>query len=400
MTGATWRLAVLMMLGVTPLALHAQGRTIPAEAFPRPTGPYAVGTLDTVWVDSSRAETLTKTPNDKRHVPVRIWYPAAATGQAPARYVQRPEEFGSPSPFAEVLHVTTHAVSGAPIAAGNTRYPVLLYNPGGGWNRFTATFQVEQLASLGYVVVSVDHLGFNQSSALANGYHFKGDTLGFPEPSNTDVRGDALASWDYLERVLFPIWVADAQFVLDRIGALQRDAASPLRGRLDLGRIGAFGWSFGGATSVDLLVRDARIKAAIDQDGQLFGLGRVKGSARPVMLMHSTDDPRKTVPESQHGILAELLATVEGWDEKFRSTSTHDVYDLRIAGTAHGHFSDLTLFFPQDSTALAPRRAHEIITAYTVAFFDQYLKGETSTLLKSEGAGFPEATLVRKSTKR
>jgi hypothetical protein len=49
-----------------------------------------------------------------------------------------------------VLHVTTHAVQGALIAAGNTRYPVLLYNPGGGWNRFTATFQVEQLASLGY----------------------------------------------------------------------------------------------------------------------------------------------------------------------------------------------------------------------------------------------------------
>ncbi|MBK8057201.1 MAG: hypothetical protein IPK33_04745 [Gemmatimonadetes bacterium] len=47
---------------------------------------------------------------------------------------------------------------------------------------------------------------------------------------------------------------------------------------------------------------------------------------------------------------------------------------------------DLTLFFPQDSTALAPRRAHEIITR-TPSPSSTSTSGETSTLLKSEGGG-------------
>lgn len=32
-----------------------------------------------------------------------------------------------------------------------------------------------------------------------------------------------------------------------------------------------FGHSFGGATSAQMLVKDARIKAAIDMDGGLYG---------------------------------------------------------------------------------------------------------------------------------
>lgn len=395
MKASMWLGAIWLVLRAGRAFGQAQQPPIPTDIFPKPTGHYAVGTLDTVWVDLRRAERLTKSPDDRRHVPVQIWYPAEATGKAPARYILRPEEFGPQSQFKPVLHVTTHAVLGAPVSRKGSNYPVLLYNHGGGWSRFTATFEVEQLASLGYVVVSVDHLGFDQSVSLANGYTFKGDTLGFPTPTNTDKRADALASWDYLEQVLFPMWVADAQFVLDRIERLDRDAASPLKGKLDLDRIGAFGWSFGGATAVDLLIRDPRVKAAIDQDGQLFGLGRVQGASRPVMLMHNTSDPTKEVPEADRGIVTELVRMVDGWDESFHSASTDEVYDVKIARTQHGNFSDLTLFFPRDTTLLEPRRAHDIISAYTVAFFDRYLRGKKSVLLEGPSDAFAEVMFER-----
>jgi predicted dienelactone hydrolase len=385
----------LIAAGVFAPGVRAQ--TIPADVFPKPVGRYAIGTLDTVWVDDARGEALTRDPSDKRHVPVRIWYPADSTTAPRAPYILRAEEFGTPSPFEKVRHVVTHSVVGAPVARGDARFPVLLYNHGGGWSRFTATFEIEHLVSLGYVVVGVDHLGFNQSKSLSNGYVFKGDTLGFPEPTNTDPKGDALRSWEYLERRLFPMWVADAQFVLDRIEGLDRNARSPLSGRLDLARIGAFGWSFGGATAVDLLIRDPRVKAAIDQDGQLFGKGRTDGASRPVMLMHSTEDPTRGVPADQHVFVHELVAKVRGWDEQFRTASTDDVYDVEIARTAHGNFSDLTLFFPRDTSTLQPAYAHAIITAYTVAFFDRYLNGRESKLLDGASADFPEVTLVRKA---
>lgn len=385
---------------VSTQLVHAQEQqtkapSIAAGIFDKPTGPYAVGTFDTVWVDVRRDEILTKSPNDKRNVPVRVWYPAKATAIPPAKYVLRPEEFGASSPFAPVLHVTTHSVLHAPPAAAHS-FPVLLYNHGGGWTRFTATFVIEQLVSLGYVVVSVDHLGFDQSHSLSNGYEFTGDTLGFPTPSNKDLRADALASWDYLEKVLFPIWVADAQFALDQIEQLNRDRRSPLKGKLDLKRIGAFGWSFGGATAVDLLIRDPRVQAAIDHDGQLFGLGRQRGATRPVMLLHNTDDPLKRAPEGQQDVLKEMVKAVSDWDDKFRSASTNDVYDIRIARTAHGNFSDLTLFYPRDTSTMEPKRAHAIITAYTVAFFGKTLRGRPSALLDSSPTEFPEVTFVHR----
>ena len=301
--------------------------------------------------------------------------------------------------FKPVLHVTTNAQLGAPLFLEQKRYPVLLYNHGGGWSRFTATFEVEQLASLGYIVVSVDHLGFDQSTSLSNGYEFLGDTLGFPAPTNTDLRADALASWDYLEQVLFPMWVADAQFVLDRVEGLERDDPSPFKGRIDLQRIGAFGWSFGGAAAVDLLIRDPRVGAAIDQDGQLFGLGRVKGASRPVMLMHNTSDPHQDVPKAQHAVVDEMVKAVEGWNAKFRAASTSDVYDLKIARTQHANFSDLLLFYPRDTSQLEPRRAHDIITAYTVAFFDRYLRDGKSPLLDGRSVDFSEVTFERQRSR-
>lgn len=389
-------LAMAFLACATRVLAQDKAPAIPADLFPRPTGPYAVGTFDTLWVDSQRDEILTKSPNDKRHVPVRIWYPAQSTDAAPTKYVLRPEEFGDKSPFKPVLHVNTHALLHAPVAIGAERFPVLLYNHGGGWSRFTATYEIEQLASLGYIVVSVDHLGFDQSVLLSTGYRFAGDTLGFPKPTEKDLRADALASWDYLESVLFPMWVADAQFVLDRVRVLNRDSKSPLRSKFDLDRIGAFGWSFGGATAVDLLIRDGRIRAAVDQDGQLFGMGRTRGATRPVMLMHNTSDPAKGLPAEQLPILQELLNQVEGWDEHFRRASTSDVFDLKIARTEHGNFSDLTLFFPRDTSTLEPSRAHAIITAYTVAFFDQTLRGRKSALLETPSDAFPEVTFARK----
>ena len=391
-------LPVVAALLLAAPCLPAQGAppppppAIPADVFATPTGPYAVGTFDTLWVDAARPERLTRDPADRRHVPVQVWYPAARTGGTPAPYLLRPAEFTAQSLLHRVTHVRTHATLGAPVAPGGEGFPVLLYNHGGGWSRFTGTFVAQELASRGYVVVGIDHLGFDQSEHLANGYRFVGDTLGFPPPSGRGTVADARATFAYLESELFPTWVADAQFVLDRVEGLARDAGSPLRGRLDLARVGALGWSFGGATAVDLVIRDPRVRAAIDQDGQLFGMGRSGVPARPVLLMHNTSDPLQGVPPADRPALAEIMAETRALDARLRAVATGPGADLSIARTTHGHFSDLTLFIPPDSKQLPAARAHAIITAYTLAFFDRHLRGIGTG---EPAARFPEVTLER-----
>ena len=249
-------------------------------------------------------------------------------------------------------------------------------------------------------MVGIDHPGFNKTVRFPDGRPFEPDTLTMPKPTN-DFRADVAANWGYLGEFAFPTWIDDSRFVLDRLERLNA-APGPLQGRLDLERVGAFGWSFGGAAAVELSRADPRIKAAVDQDGQLFGKVREVGTSRPFMLLHggggneSSQAPANDT-SSRRAMMRELVATVRAFDSVAKARSTADWYDVRIAKATHGHFSDLTLFYPRDTVSIDPRRAHTIINAYTLAFFDQYLRDKPSPLLEGTSSTFPEVTFRRKS---
>jgi hypothetical protein len=77
-----------------------------------------------------------------------------------------------------------------------------------------------------------------------------------------------------------------------------------------------------------------------------------------------------------------------GYDTFF-ARSTADWYEVSIAGIGHSHFSDLPLISsPQPAESID--RVHELITAYTLAFFDRYLRGRPSRLLEGPAADYPE----------
>lgn len=363
---------------------------IPERPFVTPAGPYAVGTTEFDWIDSARAEPYTIDPADRRRVVVQLWYPAVrgATGDT-ARYLARPAEFASRLGGFVARKARTNAVVDAPIAPDST-WPVLLYNHGGAWTRWSATFSTEWLASHGYVVASVEHFGFNQTVKYPDGTSFQTDTLGFPRETGNGVQ-DAEAAWAYLGDPVFQVWKADARFVLDRLERLHREPGA-LQSRLDLTRVGAFGWSFGGALAVQLTRDDPRVIAAVDHDGQLFDDVREKGTPRPVLLIHHGVDDAMAYPEKDRADVRRLMDLVESWDSTARSASTADWYAVKIAGTDHGDFSDLALFFKRQDDRIAARRAHEIINAYTLTFFDRYLRGLPSDLLTDGQSRYPEVT--------
>jgi hypothetical protein len=99
------------------------------------------------------------------------------------------------------------------------------------------------------------------------------------------------------------------------------------------------------------------------------------------MLMHHGNADKAPKPADE-AALQELVAMVEGWNRSFLEYSTNDRYEVTIAKTQHGSFSDFLLIGRPGPDELDPRRAHEIIIAYTLAFFDKYLRGRDSDLLK------------------
>ena len=303
-------------------------------------------------------------------------------------------EFSEKSIYRQGENVKTNSVTDAPLAKGKARFPVLIYQPGGGTARFIGTFQAEEFASRGYVVLGTDHPGFSETVLFPNGYRFQADRLLAPKETG-NFRDDVLNNWAWLNDDVFPTWMADATYTLDKIAELDRTPGHRFYKRLDLSRIGMMGWSFGGATAMQMSRNDPRVKAVVDQDGQLFGDVRDKGTSRPFMLMHHGAEDKPPKPE-QADVMKEMSAMTKAWDRSLIEHSTNEWYEVTIAKTQHGHFSDFLLFFKRNPAELDPRRAHEIITAYTLAFFDKYLRGQNSDLLKAPSERYSEVTFKKR----
>jgi len=385
---------VAVMAGM-PATPAVQGQKPPGELASKPTGPHNVGMREYLWIDDKREESFTRDPADHRHLLVRVWYPAEPTpGGDRALYIRDINEFGEKPIFRSAANVKTNAVLDAPLLKTKGTFPVLVYQPGGGAPRFIASFETEQMASYGYVVFSADHAGLSQTVLFPDGYKFQADQHVAPTPTGK-FRDDAMASFDWLEKQVFPTWTADARFTLDKIEEINRTPGNSFYEKLDLNRIGMMGWSFGGATAIQMSRDDKRVKAAIDHDGRLFGDVSDRGTSRPFMLMHHGGVDKAPKPEDQKD-MDQLLEMMKGYDRSLIQHSSGDWYDVTIAKTGHGHFSDYLLFIPRKPEELDPLRGYEIINGYTLAFFDKYLNGKESDLLKSASNKYPEVTFKRK----
>jgi predicted dienelactone hydrolase len=260
----SWFLVVLFIPAVTLPAIAQNDKSSATEPFLPPSGTYAVGMHEFLWVDKKRDEPFTKDPNDRRHLLARVWYPAeVTTGKEKAPYVLDINEYPEKSIYRRGQNIKTNAVIDAPIAKNKAPFPVLLYQPGGGTARFTATFLAEQLASHGYVVLSCDHPGFSETIMFPDGYRFQADTFVSPKESG-NFRDNVLKSWEWLGKDVFPTWVADATYALDKITEMNRTTGDFFYQKLDLSRIGMTGWSFGGAAAMQMSRIDPRVKAVVD----------------------------------------------------------------------------------------------------------------------------------------
>ncbi|WP_433164761.1 alpha/beta hydrolase family protein [Kribbella sp. CA-247076] len=392
------------LAGQRATAAGSTGRRVPVRLrFPRPSGPFPVGTTELHLVDRERDDPYV--PGRARELMISIWYPARAGG-APAPYLPpltaklygegAAQALQQPVDAVDWVGARVPATTRAPVSRG--RRPVVVFSPGFGVPRGLGSIMVAELASRGYVVVTVDH------TYEVAGVEFPGGRL--------EVQTLPQGSYALMAR---NARVADVRFVLDALTKLARgdnpDAGhrplpKGLGDLLDLRRIGAFGHSAGGITSLDVMDVDRRVRAGIDLDGTLaYGYPDpadcptvAHGTDRPFLLMGAGGTGPNGGPQTHR--------TEPSWG-LFWDHSTGWKRDLNVPDGGHYSFIDhqaLIPWFQRFFTVPPELIANTVGTAdaaavlralrtYIPAFFDQHLRGRPHPALWIRG--LPETTFVR-----
>ena len=376
------------------LAAVMLSAALPVFEFPDPTGPFQVGTQVRHLTDPHRQETLSGNPSDPRELMVQIWYPVDPSFKGELAPYRNKEVTNWHT--AQLALVKTNAYLGAPLASAQASYPVLVFSPSWSGQRVQNTFQIQELASHGYIVVGMDH-------------PYGTDVTVFPD--GRTVRTKLGVGEDYSSQEAFEHFVReaeqqvkvraeDARFVVDKLEEFNRqDPEGLLTGKLEMNRMGIFGHSLGGSVAAQACWLDARFKAALDMDGMVAGESAHEGSNCPIFFMMEDDVlPAKTA-----------LATLSSRDRRvaefgYEQAALMEVslnksggYRMVIQGTTHRNFSDSPFFSPLKSLTgagpIATRRCAQIVNQYSLAFFDKNLKKQSESMLQNVFHDFPEAHL-------
>lgn len=372
-------LALALAAGVAAVQL-----TLPA-----PTGPDRIGTVSLHLVQAGRPDPWV--PGRTRELMISLTYPARHAGRYPtAPYLEpgawealRQSDFS----LGTALVPRTAAHEGAPVDRRPGGLPVVLYSPPSGGDRAFNTVLVQELASRGYLVATVDH------TYSDDGVEFPGGRVARRVLPDHQTAPQVTAEVAERDR--------DVRFVLDELTAIQRGAdpdadhrrlPAGLRGAFDLHEVGMLGMSEGGATAAATMLDDPRISAGIDLDGTLYGPVVTAGLNRPFLLLSNATHNRDDDPT---------------W-ASFWNASTGWKRDFRLLGSTHYSYFDAEVLVPQAASTLGltpdqvkaligtidPARAITIESTYVTTFLDQHLRHRPEHLLDGPSPRFPEMAYV------
>lgn len=360
----------------------------PVFTFAKPEGAFGIGTVAFSWMDEDREETFAAGRGTKRELRIQIWYPAdkEARGTTSA-YLPDSEVYtkafheilGLPQMlFSSLKYVRTHAVEQAALSPAEASYPVLIFSHGLHGYESQNTFQTEQLVSEGYIVVGINHTYSSLASVFPDGRVALFDSQG--------KKGFEELQFDFMDK-LNEIWVEDVKFVLDKLEALNdNDTDGRFTGHLDLERTGMFGHSFGGATTLQMLLGDSRIQAGLNMDGVLFGEKRIPaaGVGKPFLVLSadSTIAGTSVMSDDQIAAMGTTRSEADAYYKevyaRYEPVTAGGNYWITLDNTTHLSFSDLYLFSPllEWMEGVDARETQRLVNELTLEFFNHYLKGQ------------------------
>ncbi len=386
-------------------------QAFPQFKFPEPTGEYGVGTKYYLFEDPGRKSIYDDHKSGNYRITVQVWYPAEEPDSSPIYYQTRASSTCIASIFnlpGFVMHylskIKTNSYFETKPSVNVIPYPIIFYSPGGtGWiNQYSAVN--EDLASYGFVVVSVGHestepflrdnIGDVIPLNLFNDYaqainrelyseaveNIKGQIINCQIPENKYELHKEL-------NMAQPLNVEDVKIRAENIyhiTGLLPEINKDLSDIIDTSAIGIFGFSKGGAVAGEVCVNNKNVKAGINLDGFMYGDIVEKPIPCPFMFIHSvSSDPKAYI------------------NDYFFNKTKADAFMLKISGTTHANFGDLSLFggLFKDRGILGPingERAVELQRKYILAFFNKYLKEIDDDLLNNDSQVFNEIELYRR----
>ncbi|MCY7272148.1 MAG: hypothetical protein LH485_08895 [Sphingomonas bacterium] len=388
----------------------------PEPRFAKPTGRYSVGTRIYHWVDAARPEAFTPDRNDRRELIAQVWYPADANTDATAPYIGSRETLAA---IATQFHIPafllgnlnsapTHATTDAKAAHG--RFPLLINPTGFLGFRNASLFWIEELVSHGYVVIGLDQPGTAAATTFPDGRVVRAM---HPKAAFDRYMPLALARSPTQAPVLngitlpggvIPFLAEDIRFALRQADRLNRED-KVLAGRIDTGRAGVYGLSLGGYSGAEACRIEPRLRACLVADsGQTAAVAR-NGLDQPVLIM--SRDPRVMREEraAAGGWPEDEIAHTVGDERALYERSRGDAYYLTLNGMYHVNWTDAPVWSPLIrwmglAGPIDPYRGFAATNAYSVAFFDRYLKGRASPLLEGPSDKWREVRIERRSGSR
>ncbi|MGF7059027.1 hypothetical protein [Brassicibacter mesophilus] len=373
------------------------------KELPKPVGTYTVGITHMDFIDQARKQVFPfEETKAYREIPVTIFYPSDSTeGKNTAPYAF-PEAL-------EVIHKLTHGFWSKNMAKLKTRvyenisvskkqdkFPIIFFNHGYFAYEMQSTILCSDLASLGYIVISVGHP--YESSGIkyrdgrivkahkSNIKRFNSSTnkeykkIIFKELVNrkkwcSDEKSMELAT-ALFGKIGFElsrstkIWAADTIFIADQLEDINNGKIDTIfkdKLQLDPG-FGITGHSVGAATSAQVCYDDRRFICGINIDGGTWGDYMLKDINTPFMVLASK-------------IIRNLCRTTFIYNSK-------DSYLVLIDKTAHWGFCDVCFASRQailNGNMIGFREKYEfrkIITDFHAAFFSKYLLDNRDINLK------------------
>jgi predicted dienelactone hydrolase len=390
-----WIVAGVLTLLLTA-SFMALSFLLPMFRLPEPTGPYPVGTRILHMLDLNRPDSGGRLASGRRELMVQAWYPIdkdkACDHRAPYR---KRAETTMLSSYMAVLK--TQSCSDTPISKNEESYPVILFNPAWKGQRTQSTYLMQELASHGFVVISIDHTYLSGPVAFPDGTVIRSADV----QDIDDFQGRSLAAVEQQGEDEVTLEAADDSFVLDELTTRKATGVDPWYQSLRLNRVGAAGHSFGGAVAYQVASSDRRIASALNMDGWTFGDPLRRGFRTPTMQMYEdvarpSDAELQTAAEDK-----KLYWNFDRIQEKNVTCSLQRIggYQLMLKGGRHMNFADRSLYSPMrkwtDSGVTDPRQLHQIISAYTLAFFEETLLDKREPLLMQSSSPFPKAVFTR-----
>jgi predicted dienelactone hydrolase len=362
---------------------------------PAPTGSYNVGRVTYDWIDAGRLNPYAPVAGTKQELVVWLWYPAdSVTSSQTAEYIPPYWRSALESHQGFVMsrllsrdlsRVKSHSWNDTAVSQQEAMYPVIVLRAGGGALSLDYTSIAEDLASHGYVVVSIDAPYRTVVTAFPDGRVALRNTQ-----SDFDSMPYAVAEKAATQAM--GVWVEDVKFVLHRLKELNlNDPSGRFEGRLDLQRVGIVGHSLGGATAAQFCHDDPQCKAGIDIDGIPFGTVVQESLNQPFFFILS-DHRKESGPEAP--IVADKMESI------YRKLPADTRWQVMIDGANHFSFSDqmftkspVLIFVLQKigvMGTLKKRRGIEIASSCVRVFFDVYLKGAPTGQLTGLPLQYPE----------